>query len=100
MNGYLALDARPARIIHEGYPNENQRRHRKCNAVGFDCNNRAISDVINNARVRSLYCEYHHCHMVENGTMCRVAKPVPNARYCNERGFCRLVLFIRREDRC
>ncbi len=59
----------------------------KCQAHDTDCGNRPISDVVGGQRVKSLYCEYHHCHMVENGAMCRVAKPPRSERYCKEREY-------------
>lgn len=83
MNPYLAAAQFPFPIdIRMVHPSG---RHGRCSASGTYCGNRPISDVIRGERVKSLYCEYHHCHMVENGQMCRVAKPPKNERYCNER---------------
>ena len=61
------------------------RRHGKCAAEGTKCYNRPTNDVIRGEVVKSLYCEYHHCRMVEQGRLCRIAKPPRNERYCNSR---------------
>lgn len=94
MNPYLAspLYFDPRIFPHTGHGQSRARQHRKCEANGTNCNNRSISDVIRGELVRSLYCEYHHCRMVEGGRMCRVAKAPRNERYCNEREY--LFLFF------
>jgi hypothetical protein len=91
----LYLD--PRMLPKSGQPRAQARRYRKCEANSTNCNNRPISDVIRGELVWSLYCEYHHCRMVEDGRMCRVAKPPRNERYCNEREYLlSLLLFSRR----
>lgn len=92
MDGHLTVTGRiPFRIkTPQASASSNPRRHERCSGNGIHCPNRPTSDVVGGVRVKSLFCEYHHCHMVESGTMCRVAKPPGNDRYCNQRESLRL----------